>query len=220
VRGYFSGFTQASNFVPIVEGAGQKELFCASAGATNDRIIKSFLEEVKKHPQANNESVPGQVFLIMSRRFPCPVDVTSLDKPSTSSKKPPTRGAAESKPPRDYFTVGSTKDEVLRIQGQPTTVSELMWFYGISHVDFDINGRVVGWDGSNIKAKMVPGGTAKIGAVFLYPRKASDLAIFHSFSASEKVKVPDAAKFAIHRAKHSRSFICAENSPPINAPPF
>jgi hypothetical protein len=43
-----------------------------------------------------------------------------------------------------FFTVGSTKDEVLAIQGEPTTLTDTSWGYGLSSVYFR-NGRVVSW---------------------------------------------------------------------------
>ena len=47
-------------------------------------------------------------------------------------------------PDGDYFTVGSTKDEVLAIQGTPTKLTETRWGYGYSYVDFE-RGRVARW---------------------------------------------------------------------------
>ena len=44
-------------------------------------------------------------------------------------------------PKRDFFTVGSTKDEVLAMQGTPTSFSEQMFWYGSSSVQFQ-NGKV------------------------------------------------------------------------------
>lgn len=46
-----------------------------------------------------------------------------------------------------YITLGSTKDEVLAIQGTPTNFDEYRWWYGLSYVSFQ-NGRVVGWENS------------------------------------------------------------------------
>jgi hypothetical protein len=46
--------------------------------------------------------------------------------------------------PLDYFTVGSTKDEVLAVQGTPTRVSDSEWAYGLSKVKFR-NDRVISW---------------------------------------------------------------------------
>jgi hypothetical protein len=44
-----------------------------------------------------------------------------------------------------YFTVGSTKDEVLAVQGTPTKFSEDFFYYGTSKVYFR-NGVVESWD--------------------------------------------------------------------------
>jgi outer membrane protein assembly factor BamE (lipoprotein component of BamABCDE complex) len=46
--------------------------------------------------------------------------------------------------PYGYFTVGSTKDEVLAVQGTPTKVGDYQWGYGLSTVEFR-NDRVVSW---------------------------------------------------------------------------
>lgn len=43
------------------------------------------------------------------------------------------------------FRVGSTKDEVLVVQGTPTRLSDTVWKYGSSSVYFS-DGRVTGWD--------------------------------------------------------------------------
>jgi hypothetical protein len=57
-----------------------------------------------------------------------------------------------------YFTVGSTKDEVLTIQGTPSHFTERMWEYGQSRIYFD-GDRVTRWDewrGSPLKARLAP----------------------------------------------------------------
>ncbi|MBI4535581.1 MAG: hypothetical protein HY708_04830, partial [Ignavibacteriae bacterium] len=43
-----------------------------------------------------------------------------------------------------YFTLGSSKEEVLAIQGVPTQFTETVWLYGSSRVSFE-NDRVVSW---------------------------------------------------------------------------
>jgi hypothetical protein len=61
-----------------------------------------------------------------------------------------------------YFTVGSTKDEVLAVQGTPTRVGEYEWAYGLSTIDFR-DGRVVSWTiygSSPLHAKLLPSSTA------------------------------------------------------------
>jgi len=54
-----------------------------------------------------------------------------------------------------YFAVGSTREEVRRIQGPPTYKLELVWFYGDSQVQFDSDGKVAHiWDISkNLKIR-------------------------------------------------------------------
>jgi hypothetical protein len=44
-----------------------------------------------------------------------------------------------------YFTVGSTKDEVLAVQGTPTRLSERVWEYGHARIYFN-EGRVTRWE--------------------------------------------------------------------------
>ncbi len=56
-----------------------------------------------------------------------------------------------------YFTLGSTSDEVLSIQGTPTRVEGSKWFYGFSEISLR-NGRVDGFDNyfGSLKVKMLP----------------------------------------------------------------
>ncbi len=58
----------------------------------------------------------------------------------------------------DYFSIGSTQDEVLSVQGTPTRVDDLFratWWYGPSFVRFDSLGRVRAYDnlGGNLRVK-------------------------------------------------------------------
>src|SRR5215813_4610000 len=53
--------------------------------------------------------------------------------------------ATSSSPMPAYFTVGSTKDEVLAVQGTPTRVTERLWEYGGSRVFFTDH-RVTRWE--------------------------------------------------------------------------
>lgn len=48
---------------------------------------------------------------------------------------------------REYFTVGSTAAEVLKVQGPPTKLREDVWRYGLSEVYFQ-GGRVIRWKNS------------------------------------------------------------------------
>lgn len=63
---------------------------------------------------------------------------------------------------RRYFTVGSSKDDVLRIQGTPDEITDSKWRYGTSYVFF-AKGRVTRWDTSPLsplKVKMFPADTS------------------------------------------------------------
>ncbi len=59
---------------------------------------------------------------------------------------------------KDFFTLGSSKDEVLAVQGTPTQMSDNRWSYGFSYVDFE-KGKVVNWYNSNLdplRLRMLP----------------------------------------------------------------
>jgi hypothetical protein len=68
-------------------------------------------------------------------------DIAATD-PLNARLLPPDTGLVR----REFFTVGSTKDEVLAAQGTPTELSDRAWKYGLSAVYFDDKGRVSTWD--------------------------------------------------------------------------
>lgn len=53
----------------------------------------------------------------------------------------------QAEPSATYFTVGSSQEEVLAIQGRPTASTESVWLYGDSEVYF-VGGRVSNWKNS------------------------------------------------------------------------
>lgn len=57
----------------------------------------------------------------------------------------------------DFFTLGSTKEEVLRVQGTPTGVRGSVWHYGFSSVRFSED-RVISYENSfgNLKVRLAP----------------------------------------------------------------
>jgi len=62
---------------------------------------------------------------------------------------------------RSFFTVGSTKDEVLAVQGTPTSFNDQVGSIDRHRVHFS-NGRVTGWDISPLyptRARLEAGGT-------------------------------------------------------------
>lgn len=182
--GFIDGLRFGSDAVRLVTAAGYNEFFCAPAGTTLTQFRQAFLTEIQKHPESLKDYGPSAVFLSLTRRYPCkpegnPLNTKAVSAPSPGSDSkitafvnadgktvftPAPKAIPAPAPPRpqqDYFTIGSTKDDVLRIQGQPTTVSDRFWWYGVSsYVTFG-NGRVDGWNGSNLKAKMLPSGPSK-----------------------------------------------------------
>ena len=68
-----------------------------------------------------------------------------------------------------YFTIGSTRDEVLAVQGSPSQPGRFEWRYGASSVKFE-DDRVASWTeyaGFPLKAKLVPApGTQVAGGHF------------------------------------------------------
>jgi serine/threonine protein kinase len=65
-----------------------------------------------------------------------------------------------------YFTIGSTKDEVLAIQGTPDRFTDSSFHYGLSSVFFNAHGRVTSWENSafkELKVRMVPQGAYREG---------------------------------------------------------
>jgi hypothetical protein len=97
----------------------------------------------------NDTTVPG---LIAERNL--------LITPSNSpvNRSVPSDSSAR-EVPKSYFTLGSTKGEVLKIQGAPKEAGEYQWSYGISTVEFSRDGRVTSWTiryGSPLRVKMLP----------------------------------------------------------------
>jgi len=73
-------------------------------------------------------------------------------------KAPDSISPTPSNPRHDFFTVGSTKDEVLAVQGTPDEFTDMMFKYGLSKVFF-CNGRVESWEQSTwnpLKVKLLP----------------------------------------------------------------
>jgi hypothetical protein len=94
-----------------------------------------------------------------------------------SEEKPKEAGATPAKPRApmspapagrldDFFTQGSHKDDVIRLQGTPDSIQRYefsgyeVWVYGLAHVDISIrDGRVLKWwnSGDRLKVSMTPG---------------------------------------------------------------
>jgi hypothetical protein len=68
--------------------------------------------------------------------------VPPTERPTAVPTKRPTGPVASS---QDYFTIGSTKAEVLALQGQPDRFWDTQWNYGNYEVYFQ-GGLVARWD--------------------------------------------------------------------------
>ena len=76
------------------------------------------------------------------------------------SKSPCQDGSSNWFDPRrsgDYFTLDSTKDDVLAVQGTPTSIVGETWYYSYSTINF-YNGRVRGYSNTskNLHVKVLP----------------------------------------------------------------
>ena len=74
-------------------------------------------------------------------------------RPDLSAKIIPKSQAPIPGQPTGYFTVGSTKDEVIAVQGTPDSFTDTEFRYGSSSVTFK-NGRVSEWDNGYPKLKV------------------------------------------------------------------
>ncbi|MBI4492662.1 MAG: SH3 domain-containing protein [Chloroflexi bacterium] len=84
---------------------------------------------------------------------------TPTAMPVAPTRSPPQRTQTPTTASRagDYFTVGSTKDEVLAVQGQPYSFTATQFIYGYDgFVNFDEQGRVTNWSGSGLKGRLIP----------------------------------------------------------------
>src|SRR5262249_32298054 len=93
------------------------------------------------------QGTPDKVFATMLRYGTSRVDFEQGRVVSWKSKEPELKAKLLPASPttaKSYFTLGSTKDEVLAVQGTPNEFSETLFRYGTSRVVFE-NGHVVGW---------------------------------------------------------------------------
>ena len=82
---------------------------------------------------------------------------------------------ATSSPPKEYFTQGSTQDEVIAVMGTPTRTNkigdEIWWYFRFSRVTFR-DGRVSEWDDTdnNLKVRW----SDQAGSIASAPKPASN----------------------------------------------
>jgi hypothetical protein len=101
------------------------------------------------------ESMQNSFVFTTATATPTPVPVTST---ATATPTPtPSQG--------DYFTIGSHKDDVARLQGAPTSLDIVSvlgyeeWGYGLSWVRFSVStDRVIEWNNFDRNLKVAGGG--------------------------------------------------------------
>ena len=109
--------------------------------------------------------VPTAILIPDQPKVSVPDDTAQLSEKSSIRKKSHAETTRIFKKgrqakPKEFFTVGSTKDEVLTVQGAPTQISGNRWSYGFSYVDFEKE-RVIRWYSSRLDPlhiKMTPSG--------------------------------------------------------------
>jgi hypothetical protein len=85
--------------------------------------------------------------VILTQIFPSIVPEWAPFKGGRSSSSDVADTMAPMAPPAAFFTLGSTRSDVLAVQGQPTGSTDNVWEYGLSKVFFRGN-WVVGWSAS------------------------------------------------------------------------
>ena len=107
-------------------------------------------EQPTAHPKAESTADELLASSKASAESPRQVEVALAKTRNLVSPTP-------SSPTRDFFTVGSTKDEALAVQGTPSQFDDSAFHFGTSDVFFE-NGRVKSWyDGfPKLRAKLFP----------------------------------------------------------------
>ena len=94
---------------------------------------------------------------------------SSASPSDNSSSASPSYGSSSSSSSKTYFTIGSTKDDVLRLTGKPYSFSNTQWMYsGNANVSFDYQGKVSKWWDPNkkLKARLVLSSSSSSGKTY------------------------------------------------------
>ena len=92
--------------------------------------------------------------------WPNPEQIEQLRQKKIAESEPVTPSRMETSSAKNYLTIGSTKKDVARIQGTPSSISKFeyldkeWWYYGTSIIKFK-NERISEWDNyGNLKVKI------------------------------------------------------------------
>jgi hypothetical protein len=114
---------------------------------------------VTPYPKSSTEYIT----IIPKSAEKSPTEKIPLQPPSIAYPKEKAIGpkeGSEAEPhgaSKTYFTIGSSKKNVLEVQGQPSSYHENWWVYGFSTVNFSKDGKVSSYSniGNNLKVKVI-----------------------------------------------------------------
>ncbi len=129
--------------------------------------IASPVDDAPRQAIAKSAVPPGDIDRSGQKKKPSPAQATNDSRPAEKTGGQTRANAKKSEmaslvvypdedPQVPYFTVGSTKNDVVRVQGTPSSLTGNVFRYGLSEVYFK-NGRVESWHidpSSPLKARM------------------------------------------------------------------
>lgn len=178
---YFKGGFSVPTFIKSII-SGLRNLFPNSIGSLLLMVIAcvvlaSFYQEIRKSfvietppavsPVSHKQTKPSvqkesNSTAVIENKSKKAEEVTKEPEPEVTKKevvKEETTKSAPTEQPkivRDYFTIGSTSDEVLSIQGTPTTMYGNTYSYGFSSVTFYQGKLVSYYNSGNLRIKVFP----------------------------------------------------------------
>src|SRR5579862_1254259 len=119
---------------PATSGTAKSKTIAKSVAANNapESVQPSTPAADADTPVPKPSTTPLPTAVVVPENAPAEI---APDNPSRPGVQP------NELPPPGYFTVGSTKDDVLGTQGPPKAMNENQWAYGLSSVQFQY-GRV------------------------------------------------------------------------------
>jgi len=111
--------------------------------------IASFVPSSENTQHAEGDTASSTTLLNQLASWPLPEKVNQNGERQSPQND---TGAAKPAIRHDYFTVGSTRNDVVAIQGEPTTFNDSYLTYGMSMVMFQ-DGKVVNWNNADVKLK-------------------------------------------------------------------
>ncbi len=131
-------------------GRSQESVPTSQKATTNTSIKSGKASEVPS--PKTFENIPQS--LVIPKEFKPIQKYNKLDKP-LELKETTKRQQPEKEIKIDYFTIGSSKDDVLAVQGTPSNISFNTWHYGYSSITF-VNDKVSNYNNfsNNLKIRM------------------------------------------------------------------